>query len=818
MAKISKTNIYVPDTTLSPNDTWVGSDAQDFFKTKTFTAGALLDYILVNYGGTEQNNIVVEKPLGDIDTTVADALIDTINGIEAYTVAANEIIAFTGSFLEANNAIPKMFVYLLQTGKGYYGVDATQLTEGDLLLINPFQPQIEANTTNINTIINNGAGEEDKIISGGAFVWTEDELIFQWTYYMYYFNGGVFSIGYNNGNPNLITLDAPDVGETNPRIDLISIDGVAGTVVVTKGVPSPTPQEPTLVFGTQLRITSIYVPVAGDPLFGDGVTPISTVKVYDENLGTPTEWDVTELLGVGVVSDDPTAGIPSDLYNIKFPSNLGTNQYEAITLTATTPATYSTDGSLIFQLKQSERWESSTRLVVILEDSTTATVEVQLGYISILPFGFDSANDDTWMTVAIPVTAFDISGGGLADINKVTIQAHNHPVLYIDNIRYQTGIGTPSAIALSGSDYSEWATYTGTRVGNNLLTILGDYDISGDGTRIEINDSTTEINNFGYTTSSQGFGVQSLGHVFIGSILSDNITSFTTVQLPDASGTLPISVNGEVADAAGNITINAVTKVGTPVNNQLAVWTGDGTIEGDSNITWDGNSFLLEGSYVDGVAPMIVIPQATIIDGVHTGMNVKMETGQVAGSLAYHLTGNGTTWSMLLESSVSGSNNNFHITKNYGDSGSYFKINGLTDVITLPKQTIALIDAEATGKSLVTKEWVQAQDPRPYKVYTALISQAGTAAPTAIVLENTLGGVPVWTRSSTGIYLATLAGVFIEDKTFVMMNTGHAVNGFEGASWVDANSIQVVTYLNTPTYADSRLAKNGSSIEIRVYN
>lgn len=33
-----------------------------------------------------------------------------------------------------------------------------------------------------------------------------------------------------------------------------------------------------------------------------------------------------------------------------------------------------------------------------------------------------------------------------------------------------------------------------------------------------------------------------------------------------------------------------VTKVGTPANNEIGVWTGDGTIEGDSNFTWNGNS------------------------------------------------------------------------------------------------------------------------------------------------------------------------------------------------------------------------------------
>lgn len=38
-----------------------------------------------------------------------------------------------------------------------------------------------------------------------------------------------------------------------------------------------------------------------------------------------------------------------------------------------------------------------------------------------------------------------------------------------------------------------------------------------------------------------------------------------------------------------------VTKVGTPVNNEIGVWTGDGTIEGDSLLTWDGLDFGVDG-------------------------------------------------------------------------------------------------------------------------------------------------------------------------------------------------------------------------------
>jgi hypothetical protein len=53
-------------------------------------------------------------------------------------------------------------------------------------------------------------------------------------------------------------------------------------------------------------------------------------------------------------------------------------------------------------------------------------------------------------------------------------------------------------------------------------------------------------------------------------------------------------------------------------------------------------------------------------------------------------------------------------------------------------------------------------------VYRALVTQSSTTAPTATVLENSLGGTLVWARSSTGTYTATLTGAFTSAKTFIM--------------------------------------------------
>ena len=49
-------------------------------------------------------------------------------------------------------------------------------------------------------------------------------------------------------------------------------------------------------------------------------------------------------------------------------------------------------------------------------------------------------------------------------------------------------------------------------------------------------------------------------------------------------------VSLEAAAAGGN-----VTKVGTPVDNQIGVWTGDGTIEGDADFLWHGTYLEIVG-------------------------------------------------------------------------------------------------------------------------------------------------------------------------------------------------------------------------------
>ena len=104
----------------------------------------------------------------------------------------------------------------------------------------------------------------------------------------------------------------------------------------------------------------------------------------------------------------------------------------------------------------------------------------------------------------------------------------------------------------------------------------------------------------------------------------------------------------------------------------------------------------------------------------------------------------------------------------------------------------------------------------PYKVYTALLTQSGTDAPIATVLENTLGGDIVWSRNSVGNYTATLLGAFIDNKTTIQIiaNRGKGHTATSSVNDVDSVFLGMANAVNS--LADDIL--ENTPIEIRVYN
>ena len=139
----------------------------------------------------------------------------------------------------------------------------------------------------------------------------------------------------------------------------------------------------------------------------------------------------------------------------------------------------------------------------------------------------------------------------------------------------------------------------------------------------------------------------------------------------------------------------------------------------------------------------------------------------------------------------------------------YTNANGKTENLTR-NFTVANIAAFANSYSL------------GYTVYTTLITQTGTDAPVATVLQNTTGGTIVWTRNSTGRYLATISGAtYTANKTAILLTSGSA-SATDGRflKVEDSGNTTVQAFYNFDTSANTAQdgIVTGAMIEIRIYS
>lgn len=104
-----------------------------------------------------------------------------------------------------------------------------------------------------------------------------------------------------------------------------------------------------------------------------------------------------------------------------------------------------------------------------------------------------------------------------------------------------------------------------------------------------------------------------------------------------------------------------------------------------------------------------------------------------------------------------------------------------------------------------------------YLVYTALLSQSGTSAPTATVLENTLGGTVVWTWEDVGFFRGTLTGAFPSAKTWATASIDLVAAADEFFARIARASDNLVTVQIFDFALSAINGCNNLAIEIRVY-
>lgn len=209
----------------------------------------------------------------------------------------------------------------------------------------------------------------------------------------------------------------------------------------------------------------------------------------------------------------------------------------------------------------------------------------------IAPIDFRSTFEDSADSFPFLIDEADISGQWTFSTNPYvplvpTDDSHAASKKYVDD---NAGVGAGDVIGPASSINNEIVVMdglTGKLIKGEtgvLLSTTGDFSSMGD---LSFSTASKTIN---------GIEVQNLLDKSANETVSGGWSFDSNVTIPltplvdsDAASKKYVDDN---ASGGGD-----VFKVGTPVNNQLGVWTGDGTIEGDGNLTWSGSTLAIGGN------------------------------------------------------------------------------------------------------------------------------------------------------------------------------------------------------------------------------
>jgi len=236
-------------------------------------------------------------------------------------------------------------------------------------------------------------------------------------------------------------------------------------------------------------------------------------------------------------------------------------------------------------------------------------------------FSDDSVNASTYAPIADPTFTGEI-GIGAVNVSEIELGILEGATLNTTELNYVDGVTSAiqtqldaktdeSTLTTKGDLYVATSASTITRIGAGT----NDYVLTAD---------SAEATGLKWAASASGF--------------ADPMTTRGDVIIRDSTNTtarLGVGTNGQVLTTDGTdiswgtvAGSGDVSKVGTPVDNQVGVWTGDGTIEGTTGLTYDGANFQLTGD--------IGATGSRITKGWFTDLQV---TNSIAGSI----TGNAAT-------------------------------------------------------------------------------------------------------------------------------------------------------------------------------
>jgi len=290
-------------------------------------------------------------------------------------------------------------------------------------------------------------------------------------------------------------------------------------------------------------------------------------------------------------------------------------------------------------------------------------------------------------------------------------------------------------------------------------------------------------------------------------IVSDGtnwVASTETYAVPGTSGNYMKS-DGTNWTSAAFPTVGDITKVGTPVDNQLGIWTGSGTLEGDVDLTFDGIHLQVNST---STASNLCVGS----DGIETTGDMRVYNGAL--SARYGTPSAVGTWLDIRA-------NDGYISLNMWDgvnsSGEYMRFNEVTEKVTMYKPLVAI--AATTSLAPVNiPHGTAPTSPTNGDLWTTTVAPfvringtthnllIGTSSSGQFLINNS----GVMAGSAGMYYNATNATLQIEGANY---NSGNLTGSFESGTFgdhFDSNGYDRTLYVgyNSAGYANDALHYN----------
>lgn len=122
---------------------------------------------------------------------------------------------------------------------------------------------------------------------------------------------------------------------------------------------------------------------------------------------------------------------------------------------------------------------------------------------------------------------------------------------------------------------------------------------------------------------------------------------------------------------------------------------------------------------------------------------------------------------------------------------------------------------QIVGRLVIVRGRLNTVSGGSYLSYIAHLTQSGTAAPVATVVENTLGATPVWARAALGEWTLTLADAFPANDT-VCFSSFRSLGRAE-ASCAFRRLDDDTCFLETSDVDGTIIDAESLTVEVRVY-